>query len=101
MTDSTLAEGAASMHASWGVDLSKISPVGAEISGSHLRSATEGKVQARATVVRRGRHAIVHEVRIVHLSSERLLCLARVTNMYRPTRVGGALGRAVEKHGQG
>jgi 1,4-dihydroxy-2-naphthoyl-CoA hydrolase len=91
-----LAEGAASMHASYGVDLSQVSPVGLEVSGSHLHSARDGRVQARATVVRRGRSTIVHEVRIVHLETERLLCLARVTNLYRPTRAGGALGRAVD-----
>ncbi len=95
-----LAEGAASMHASYGVDLSQVSPVGLEVSGSHLRSAREGRVQARATVVRRGRHAIVHEVRIVHVESERLLCLARVTNLYRPTRADGALGAAVDQERQ-
>ncbi len=96
-----LAEGAASMHASFGVDLSKLSPVGLEISGSHLRSAKEGKVQARATVLRRGRHAIVHEVRIVHVETDRLLCMARVTNMYRSTRADGALGAAVERERSG
>jgi len=91
-----LAEGAASMHASFGVDLSKVSPVGMEISGSHLRSARDGRVQARATVLRRGRHAIVHDVRIVHVETERLLCQARVTNMYRPARADGALGAVVD-----
>lgn len=96
-----LAEGAASMHASYGVDLSKVSPVGLEVSGSHLRSARSGKVQARATVIRRGRHAIVHEVRIVHVDSERLLCLARVTNMYRSTKAVGALGAAVDREKAG
>jgi 1,4-dihydroxy-2-naphthoyl-CoA hydrolase len=96
-----LAEGAASMHASYGVDLSKVSPVGLEVSGSHLRSVRDGRVQARATVIRRGRHAIVHEVRIVHVESERLLCLARVTNMYRSTKADGALGVAVKREAAG
>jgi 1,4-dihydroxy-2-naphthoyl-CoA hydrolase len=95
-----LAEGAASMHASYGVDLGQVSPVGLEVSGSHLRSVREGRIQARASVVRRGRHAIVHEVRIVHVESERLLCLARVTNLYRPTRADGALGAAVDQERQ-
>jgi 1,4-dihydroxy-2-naphthoyl-CoA hydrolase len=96
-----LAEGAASMHASYGVDLSRVSPVGLEVSGSHLRSAREGRVQARATVIRRGRHAIVHEVRIVHVETERLLCLARVTNLYRAHQADGALGAAVERERAG
>jgi hypothetical protein len=42
----------------------------------------------------------VHEVRIVHVESERLLCLARVTNLYRPTRADGALGAAVDQERQ-
>lgn len=96
-----LAECAASIHASYGVDLREISPVGLEVSGSHLRSASEGRVQARANVLHRGRHAIVHEVHIVHVETDRLLCLARVTNLLRPTGAGGALGAAVEREIEG
>ena len=96
-----LAETAASIHASYGVDLGKISPVGMEVSGSHLRSADEGTVQARAKVIRRGRHAVVHEVRIVHVQTDRLLCVARVTNMFRPTGAAGALAAAVDREREG
>jgi len=77
-----LAETASSMHACWGVDLSKRVPVGIEISGSHLRSATDGHVRAIGTVVRRARSLIVHEVRIEHIETSRQLCAARVTNLY-------------------
>ena len=81
-----LAESAASMHACWGVDLSKIAPVGIEINGSHLRTARDGTVRATARVVRRGRSIIVHEVEIHHVETGNLLCLSRVTNFYSAAR---------------
>jgi len=80
-----LAESAASMHASWGLDLSEHVPVGIEISGSHLRSAREGHVRAVARPLRRTHTLIFHEVDIIHQESGQLLCRARVTNYYKPT----------------
>ncbi len=81
-----LAESAASMHACWGVDLSKVAPVGIEINGSHLRSARDGTVRATARVIRRGRSIIVHEVEIHHVETGNLLCVSRVTNFYNTVR---------------
>jgi uncharacterized protein (TIGR00369 family) len=78
-----LAESAASMHACWGVDLTKVVPVGIEISGSHLSSASKGTVRAVGTVIKRGRTMIRHRVDILHLDSGRLLTDARVTNFYK------------------
>jgi uncharacterized protein (TIGR00369 family) len=78
-----LAESAASMHACWGVDLTKQAPVGIEISGSHVSSASDGTVRAVGTVVKRGRTMIRHRVEITHVESERLLTDARVTNFYK------------------
>jgi len=78
-----LAESAASMHACWGVDLSKRVPVGIEVSCSHLSSATEGSVRAHATVIKRGRTLIRHKIDIIHIETERLLCEVRVTNLYK------------------
>jgi uncharacterized protein (TIGR00369 family) len=78
-----LAESAASMHACWGVDLSQMAPVGIEISGSHLSSASEGTVRAVGTVIKRGRTMIRHRVEISHVDSGRLLTEARVTNFYK------------------
>lgn len=78
-----LAESAASNHACWGVDLSRVLPVGIEINGTHLRSASEGTVRATGRVLRRSRSLIFHEVEIVHVESERLLSVARVTNFYK------------------
>lgn len=81
-----LAETAASFHASWGVDFNKVAPVGIEINGSHLRSATEGHVRAVGRVLRRSRALIVHEIEIFHEESGDLLSVARVTNFYKPQR---------------
>ena len=78
-----LAETAASVHACWGVDLSKVFPVGIEVNGSHLRSASEGHILANATVIRRSRTLIVHAIDIVHEETNRVLCVSRVTNFYK------------------
>ena len=78
-----LAETAASVHACWGVDLSRSVPVGIEINGSHLRSASEGHILAKGKVVRRSSKLTVYNVEITHEESDRLLCLARVTNFYK------------------
>lgn len=83
-----LAETAASVHATWGVDLSQVQPVGIEISGSHVRSASQGEVRAVATVVRRSKALIVHQVNILHAESGKLLSSARVTNFYKPVQGG-------------
>ena len=78
-----LAETAASLHACWDIDLSRLVPVGIEINGSHIRSAADGHVLARASVVRRSSKLVVHSVEITHEESGRTLCLARVTNFYK------------------
>lgn len=78
-----MAESAASMHACWGLDLTRHYPVGIEVSGSHLRSAREGHVQARGRVLRRSRTLVVHQVDIVHVESGDLLSVVRVTNLIR------------------
>jgi 1,4-dihydroxy-2-naphthoyl-CoA hydrolase len=78
-----LAETAASLHACWDIDLSRLVPVGIEINGSHIRSAADGYILARASVVRRSSRLVVHNVEIAHQESGRALCLARVTNFYK------------------
>jgi uncharacterized protein (TIGR00369 family) len=78
-----LAESAASMHACWGVDLSERVPVGTEISGSHISSTRDGTVVCRGRVVKRGRTLIRHHIELFHKESGRLLCDARVTNLYK------------------
>jgi len=83
-----LAESAASIHAAWGINLAEKVPVGIEINGSHLRSATEGTVRAVGQVIRRTRSLVVHQVDIYHLETGNHLCTARVTNFYKPVRNG-------------
>lgn len=79
-----LAETAASMHACWGIDVTRVVPVGVEIGGSHLRSARAGHVRATGKVIRRARSLIVHQIDIHHEESGDHLCSARVTNFYKP-----------------
>jgi len=78
-----LAETAASVHATWGIDINEVQPVGIEINGSHVRSAREGHVRAVGKVVRRTRSLIFHQVELYLLESGELLSTARVTNFYR------------------
>jgi len=78
-----LAETAASLHACWEVDLARFVPVGIEINGSHIRSASDGHIVARASIVRRSSKLVVHTVEITHQESGHVLCLARVTNFYK------------------
>jgi 1,4-dihydroxy-2-naphthoyl-CoA hydrolase len=78
-----LAESAASMHSCWGIDLNAVFPVGIEINGSHLRSASSGFVLAIAQLLRRSKTLAVHEVEIVHEETNELLCVCRVTNYYK------------------
>lgn len=78
-----LAESAASSHAAWGLDMTKEVPVGIEINGSHLNSASDGHVLATARPIRRSRSLVVHQIEVVHEESGRLLCTARVTNFFK------------------
>jgi 1,4-dihydroxy-2-naphthoyl-CoA hydrolase len=78
-----LAESAASMHACWQIDLSRFVPVGVEINGSHLRSASDGHILAKGTVLRRSPKMAVHTIEIIHEETNRLLCVSRVTNFYK------------------
>ena len=78
-----LAESAASMHSAWDINPEEVIPVGIEINGSHLRSATSGHVVATARVLRRSQALAVHTVEIVHEESGNHLCVCRVTNYYK------------------
>ena len=81
-----LAETAASMHSCWDLDLSEEFPVGIEINGSHMRSATKGWVEARAQRLRKSSTLIHHRVEIVEQATERVLSTIRVTNLIRRHR---------------
>jgi uncharacterized protein (TIGR00369 family) len=78
-----IAETAASMHAGVGVDLSQKVPVGIEINGTHVSSATSGDIRAVGKVIRRTKNLIFHQVDIYHKEDGRLLSTCRVTNFYR------------------
>lgn len=81
-----LAETAVFMHSIVGLDPAKHFPVGIEINGSHLRSARDGHVLAKARVVRRSKTLIVHQIDIEHEETGDLLCTSRVSNLIREHR---------------
>lgn len=81
-----LAESVASLHACWNVDLSEQQPVGIEVNGSHIRSSTGGRVRAVATVIRRSRALVVHQVEVQQEETGELISTCRVTNYYRSVR---------------
>jgi 1,4-dihydroxy-2-naphthoyl-CoA hydrolase len=88
-----LAESAASMHSAWDINPEEVAPVGIEINGSHLRSATSGHVIATARLLRRSQALAVHSVEIIHEETQNQLCTCRVTNYYKRIaglRVGGS-----------
>lgn len=80
-----LAESAASMHSAWDINPEEVIPVGIEINGSHLRSATSGHVIAVARVLRRSYALAVHSVQIIHEETKNQLCECRVTNYFKRT----------------
>jgi hypothetical protein len=49
---------------------------------SHIGSAADLHILAKAIIVRRSSRLVVHNVEIEHEESGRGLCLARVTNFY-------------------
>lgn len=79
-----LAETAASMHSAWLADIQKFAPVGVDINGTHVGGASDGLVRATGRVIRAGRTMIFHEVKIVHVPTDRLLSVCRVTNFLKP-----------------
>jgi 1,4-dihydroxy-2-naphthoyl-CoA hydrolase len=88
-----LAESAASMHSAWDINPEEVAPVGIEINGSHLRSATSGHVIATARLLRRSQSFAFHSVEITHEETGHQLCACRVTNYYKRIagmRVGGS-----------
>lgn len=84
-----LAETAASMHASWKLDVTERVPVGIEINGSHLRSISEGVVIAKCRVVRRAYTLVVHEIELFNEETGELLNVSRVTNLYTTSPLKG------------
>lgn len=85
-----LVESAASSHACWKHNLAQSVPVGIEINGSHLDSAREGTVVATCTKIRGGAKLCVHDIKVHHKESGRLLNISRVTNLYIQSPVADA-----------
>lgn len=82
-----ISESVASMHAAWLCDLTAAAPVGLDINGTHLRSATEGHVRATAKVLRLTRSFVFHEVFVELIKEdgeEVLLSKIRISNYFRP-----------------
>ena len=77
-----LMESVASLHACWKVDLTRRVPVGTEINGTHLYPATEGTLRAVASVVRRSRTFITHQIEVFHLETGRRISTGRMTSYY-------------------
>lgn len=79
-----LAETVASTHSAYICDISKVAPVGIEINGSHLRSATSGRIRVIGRVLRSTRSFIFHDIEVVHVETGNTLCSSRVTNYLKP-----------------
>jgi uncharacterized protein (TIGR00369 family) len=78
-----LAETAASLHSLFGLDSDTVTVLGVEINGSHLRPAADGAVRVEARPLRKSSTLIVHEANVIHEATEKLLCVARVTNFLK------------------
>ena len=78
-----LAESAASCHSCWGLDITEKFPVGIEINGSHIRSASDGSILACAGLIRRSSTLVHHRVEIIEETTDRILSIIRVTNLLR------------------
>jgi len=80
-----LAESLGSIATALTTGLGKKRVVGIEVNASHLKSATEGTVHARATPIRMGKSLQVWEVRVraaQALESE-LVCICRITSVIK------------------
>jgi len=73
-----LAETAASIGAVAGADLSKVTPVGVEINGNHLRAVSKGTLTVTARPLFTGRTMAVWQIEIRN-EKDRLVCVSRCT----------------------
>lgn len=78
-----LAETVGSIASFLVIDSSRFICVGQEISASHLRSATSGKLIAVASPLHLGRTTHVWDIRI-HNDTGKLVCISRLTVAIRP-----------------
>ncbi len=73
-----LAETAASIGAVIGADLTKVTPVGIEINGNHLRSVSRGIISVEAKPVYGGRTLSVWNISVTN-DQNKLICTSRCT----------------------
>ena len=73
-----LAETAASIGAVAAADLTKVTPVGVEINGNHLRAVSRGVLTVTARPVYTGRTMAVWQIEIVN-ERAKLVCTSRCT----------------------
>lgn len=73
-----LAESAASVGAVVSYDLTKVTPVGIEINGNHVRAVSKGVIRADARAVYQGRTLSVWQIDITD-ERGRLVCTSRCT----------------------
>jgi 1,4-dihydroxy-2-naphthoyl-CoA hydrolase len=84
-----LAETAASIGVVVGADLEKVTPVGIEINGNHLRAVNRGMITVEAKPIYAGRALGVWGIEITN-DQGKLVCTARITVLMqkRPARPG-------------
>jgi len=88
----TLAETLASTAGNLVVDHQTQVCVGLEINANHIRSASDGVVQGRATAVHLGRSTQVWEVKIEQ--NGKLICMSRMTLAVVPRKSGKSPDKA-------
>lgn len=77
-----LAESAASVAAALTVDVGRFRVAGQEISASHLRASTSGRLRAEAKPVHKGRTALVYAIDVTN--DGKLVSTCRCTIAVRP-----------------
>ncbi|WP_257348303.1 PaaI family thioesterase [Pseudalkalibacillus decolorationis] len=73
-----LAETVASIATVINIDPEKFNPVGMEINANHIRSKTDGVVNATATPFHKGRTTMVWDIKITDEDGQ-LICISRCT----------------------
>lgn len=73
-----LAETVASVASNFCIDPNTSYAVGLEINANHIKSATEGLISARATIVHKGKKTHVWDVRLTNKDNQ-LVCISRMT----------------------
>ncbi|MGC4121047.1 MAG: PaaI family thioesterase [Myxococcales bacterium] len=81
-----LAETAASFGTGLNVDLTTHSPVGSEITASHVRPVKDGFVVATATVLHKGRTSMVWHIRVETEAERKLVCVSQCRVSIVPNR---------------